>query len=100
MAKQRGRTDYQVVRPLCSVDCQSSTGLLVSFGVGSISLTSLPTLRVLTTGRLVGKRKRMRRMRMRFLFPTNRPVVKTRKVGKEDSDIEPTPKETSKPVED
>jgi hypothetical protein len=37
---------------------------------------------------------------MRFLFPTNRPVVKTRKVGKEVSDIEPTPREPSKPLMD
>jgi len=65
--------------------------------IGIISLAAVLQAR---TRSLEEERKRERILRMRFLFPTNRPVVKTRKVGKEVSDIEPTPKETSKPVED
>jgi chloride channel protein, CIC family len=65
--------------------------------VGIISLAAVLQAR---TRSLEEERKRERVLRMRFLFPTNRPVIKTRKVGKEVSDVEPTPKETSKPLED
>ncbi len=65
--------------------------------VGLISLAAVLQAR----GRnLEEERKRERILRMRFLFPTNRPIVKTRKIGEEVSDVEPTPRETSKPLED
>ncbi len=65
--------------------------------VGIISLAAVLQARARS---LEEERKRERVLRMRFLFPTNRPVVKTRKVGKEVSDIEPTPREPSKPLMD
>jgi len=65
--------------------------------VGLISLAAVLQARARS---LEEERKRERVLRMRFLFPTNRPVVKTRKVGKEVSDLEPTPKEPSKPLMD
>lgn len=65
--------------------------------VGLISLAAVLQAR---TRSLEEERKRERVLRMRFLFPTSRPVVKTRQVGKEVSDIEPTPKEPSKPLMD
>ncbi len=65
--------------------------------VGLISLAAVLQARARS---LEEERKRERVLRMRFLFPTNRPVVKTRKVGKEVSDIEPTPREPSKPLMD
>jgi CBS-domain-containing membrane protein len=65
--------------------------------VGLISLAAVLQARARS---LEEERKRERILRMRFLFPTNRPVVKMRKVGKEVSDLEPTPREPSKPLMD
>ena len=65
--------------------------------VGIISLAAVLQAR---SRNLEEGRKRERVLRMRFLFPTNRPVLKTRKVGEELRDTERTPKEPDESLMD
>ncbi|HET9920719.1 MAG TPA: chloride channel protein [Ktedonobacteraceae bacterium] len=65
--------------------------------VGIISLAAVLTAR---TRSLEEERKRERVLRMRFLFPSNRPVIKTSKVGEEVGDIEQTPGKPGEPLMD
>jgi hypothetical protein len=65
--------------------------------VGIISLAVVPQAR---SRNLEEERKRERVQHMRFLFPTNRPVVKTRKGGEEVNDAERTQKEPGEPLMD